>query len=92
MDNTVLKEHNAFLDYQVGRINVKINLSKTNKNLHYITPLTIPVGKMPIDLSLVYTYSESFQTEYFGKGIRSTLYKKVTEVSSNVWNVVFLGE
>ncbi len=87
MANTGLKEYNKFLDYKIGGISLKINLSNVNKNFLFISPLTLQIGKMPLDISIIYNDLCKDNIEYFGKGIRSTLYKKINEISNDEWEV-----
>lgn len=47
MSNTGLKDYNKFLDYKIGGLEIKINLSNVNKNLLFISPLTLQIGKRP---------------------------------------------
>ena len=51
MANTGLKEYNTILDFNVGGLNIKLNLSKLNRDLFIASPLTLQIGRMPLTLS-----------------------------------------
>ncbi|MBR4496569.1 MAG: hypothetical protein IKP12_05510, partial [Acholeplasmatales bacterium] len=86
-----MKKYNSFLDFSVGGISLKINLSSVNKDLFFITPLTLQIGRMPLNLNILYSHNNQNEIENFGKGIRSSLYKRIEQLSDccNVYNSDF---
>ena len=87
MANKGLKKYNSFVDFSVGGLTIKINLSSVNKDLFILSPLTLQIGRMPLDISILYSHNNQNEVEFFGKGIRSSLYKEIEETNNNYWTV-----
>ena len=87
MANTGLKEYNSFLDFSVGGLAIKINLSSVNRDFFILSPLTLQIGRMPLDLSILYSHNNQNEVEEFGKGIRCSLYKRIDSSNTSYWDV-----
>ncbi len=87
MANTGLKEYNSFLDFSIGGLTIKINLSSVNRDFFILSPLTLQIGRMPLNLSILYSHNNQNEVAEFGKGIRCSLYKEIEETNNYYWTV-----
>ena len=78
MANKGLRKENTMLKFELGDIEVSVDLAKDNKNIIAYIPLCLNVGPKPINVGIFYNYlNRDNPDDKFGKGYRFSNYKKL---------------